>query len=106
DTGLASGGETLRDMRAECGEALLNDGILIRIQWINERRHHEPCPTLPHLVHVEHSLRMLLIMESDIMPRLGLRHHKPVAIIVMPGVRMIQERQIRPDMNRSHDTVI
>ncbi len=95
---LAGGGQALRDVRAERGEPLLDQRILVRVERVDERRHHEASALAAHLVHIEDCLRMLAVVELHVEARLRLRHHEPVAIVVMAGVRMIEEGQVRAGM--------
>ncbi len=81
-------------MGAERGEPLLDHRILIGIERIDEWGDHEPGPERAHLVHVEDGLGVLAVMEIDVQPGLSLRQHEPVAIVVVPHIRVIQPWQL------------
>ncbi len=90
---LAFGREALGDVRAQTGKSLLDDRVLVWIQRIDKRRHHEPGAVAAHLVHIKHSLWVLAVVQIHKQARFRLRHHEPVTIIVVAGVWVVEERQ-------------
>ena len=62
----------------------------VRIVRVAERRHEDPGPAAAHLVHVVGDLRLEVAVDVDGEPRLLLREHEPVAVVVVTGVALIQ----------------
>ena len=53
-------------------------------------RHEHARPVGPHLVHVVGDLRLQLAVDVEGEPGLLLREHEPVAVVVVPGVVMVE----------------
>ena len=86
------------------GHGLTQDVDLTPHQWADvrvgrvlERRHEDTGVVIAHLVHVEIDLGQPVPIEDPVeMLRFHLRQHVAVAVVVMPGVRVIQLRQPGP----------
>ena len=86
----------------QCGRHLRADeihprdqgGIEVRIDRILERRDEETHAVRAHLVHVVHDFREpFLVQHACDEPRLDLRQHEPVAVVVVAHVLVVQPRQ-------------
>ena len=92
DAGLALRHERRRHREPDVDVLLREDRMDVRVVRIVERRHEDPRLHGPHLVHVVRDLRLVVVLDLDGEPRLLLREHEPVAVVVVAGVLVIQVR--------------
>ena len=83
-----------RDCRPQHRYLSLYDCVHIRPNRIHKRRQYHPRAVVPRLVHIQQHMRMPRIQAAlHRKPRLPLREHKPVPIVIVSGVLVIQERR-------------
>ena len=91
DPALARRRQVARHVRADLGDALRDPRVEVRIDRIEERRHEDPRPLRPHLMHVVVNGREPFVVDQ-VGQELGLFEveHEPVAVGVVPGVDVVQ----------------
>ena len=83
-----------RHTRSNRVALLRNDRIDVRIDRIEPRRDKDARREGPLLMHVINDLRVPDILDFlDREPRFGLREYVPVAVVIVPGVMMINLRR-------------
>ena len=87
--------ERARHLRADQPDPAHDERIDVRINRIQKGRHEQPRALGPHLVHVVEDLGEPFSVERvRHEPGLDLRHHEPVAIVVVPRVLVVDPRHL------------
>ena len=87
---LAGRDQRRRHRQADLLLPLEQDRVDVRVVRVLERGNEDPGAGPSHLVHVVRHLRLVLAVDLDGEPRLLLREHEPVAVVVVPGVVVVQ----------------
>ncbi len=93
--------ETQRHQRAEVRGDAPHERVDVRRDRVRERRHELPRPGRTHHVEIEEELGVpVAVHEAVERPALRLRQIDEVAVVVVPGVAVVQERRLRPLVRR------
>ena len=92
DAFLACGDQPGRHRHADLRLTFDQDRVDVRVVRIPERRDEHPRAAAAHLMHVVRDLRLVVAVDVDRQPRLLLREHEPVAIVVVARIPVIQIR--------------
>ena len=81
-------------MPAERARRAGERGVDVRLPRVGVGRHEEPRAARAHLVHVVHDLRVPTLVDvAHGEPRFLLREHVPVAVVVVAGVGVVEQRR-------------